>query len=96
VNEKRASRAPRYSKAPPFLSGVTAGLVPLRSTVPRRPCLPCAAEWHFLESMLEAAMTRHRHVKLFRNGRNQAVRIPVEFERPGRLCPPDAAAIQLS
>jgi antitoxin VapB len=24
-----------------------------------------------------------RHVKLFRNGRNQAVRIPVEFEIPG-------------
>ena len=28
-------------------------------------------------------MTEHRHVKLFRNGRNQAVRIPVEFELPG-------------
>lgn len=28
-------------------------------------------------------MTQHRHVKLFRNGRNQAVRIPVEFELPG-------------
>ncbi len=25
-----------------------------------------------------------RHVKLFRNGKNQAVRIPVEFELPGR------------
>lgn len=24
-----------------------------------------------------------RHVKLFRNGRNQAVRIPKEFELPG-------------
>jgi antitoxin VapB len=24
-----------------------------------------------------------RHVRLFRNGRNQAVRIPVEFELPG-------------
>jgi hypothetical protein len=23
------------------------------------------------------------HVKLFRNGRNQAIRIPVEFELPG-------------
>jgi antitoxin VapB len=29
------------------------------------------------------AMTEARHVKLFRNGRNQAVRIPVEFELPG-------------
>jgi antitoxin VapB len=28
-------------------------------------------------------MTAERHVKLFRNGRNQAVRIPVEFELPG-------------
>jgi antitoxin VapB len=28
-------------------------------------------------------MSKQRHVKLFRNGRNQAVRIPVEFELPG-------------
>jgi len=28
-------------------------------------------------------VTEKRHVKLFRNGRNQAVRIPVEFELPG-------------
>jgi len=28
-------------------------------------------------------MSARRHVKLFRNGRNQAVRIPVEFELPG-------------
>jgi antitoxin VapB len=28
-------------------------------------------------------MTLHRHVKLFKNGRNQAVRIPREFELPG-------------
>lgn len=28
-------------------------------------------------------MTAHRHVKLFKNGRNQAVRIPREFELPG-------------
>lgn len=26
---------------------------------------------------------RERHVKLFRNGRNQALRIPREFELPG-------------
>jgi antitoxin VapB len=31
----------------------------------------------------ETPMTEPRHVKLFRNGRNQAVRIPVEFELPG-------------
>lgn len=28
-------------------------------------------------------MSERRNVKLFRNGRNQAVRIPVEFELPG-------------
>jgi antitoxin VapB len=28
-------------------------------------------------------MAPERHVKLFRNGRNQAVRIPREFELPG-------------
>jgi antitoxin VapB len=28
-------------------------------------------------------MAEHRHVRLFRNGRNQAVRIPVEFELLG-------------
>jgi antitoxin VapB len=28
-------------------------------------------------------MPEQRHVKFFRNGRNQAVRIPVEFELPG-------------
>jgi antitoxin VapB len=29
------------------------------------------------------AMIRERHVKIFKNGRNQAVRIPREFELPG-------------
>jgi antitoxin VapB len=28
-------------------------------------------------------MSNQRRVRLFRNGRNQAVRIPVEFELPG-------------
>ena len=28
-------------------------------------------------------MSEERQVRLFRNGRNQAVRIPVEFELPG-------------
>jgi antitoxin VapB len=31
----------------------------------------------------EIAMVPERHVKLFKNGRNQAVRIPREFELPG-------------
>jgi antitoxin VapB len=32
---------------------------------------------------MEAHMSEQRRVRLFRNGRNQAVRIPVEFELPG-------------
>lgn len=28
-------------------------------------------------------MSERRNIRLFRNGRNQAVRIPVEFELPG-------------
>jgi antitoxin VapB len=31
----------------------------------------------------EPIMPDQRHVRLFRNGRNEAVRIPVEFELPG-------------
>ena len=31
----------------------------------------------------EVIVTAERHVKLFKNGRNQAVRIPREFELPG-------------
>jgi antitoxin VapB len=33
--------------------------------------------------MSEGIVAEHRHVRLFRNGRNQAIRIPVEFELPG-------------
>ena len=29
-------------------------------------------------------MVDERHIKLFRNGRNQAIRIPREFELPGK------------
>ena len=32
---------------------------------------------------MEVTVTTERHVKLFKNGRNQAVRIPREFELPG-------------
>src|ERR1700722_1391097 len=39
--------------------------------------LPSDWQWHMLKHMPE------RHVKLFKNGRNQAVRIPREFELPG-------------
>jgi antitoxin VapB len=33
--------------------------------------------------LTERIVTAERHVKLFKNGRNQAVRIPREFELPG-------------
>ena len=33
--------------------------------------------------MPKAVVEPERHVKLFKNGRNQAVRIPREFELPG-------------
>ena len=40
--------------------------------------------WHMLKHMPEQSVpVIERHVKLFRNGRNQAVRIPREFELPG-------------
>jgi antitoxin VapB len=42
-----------------------------------------AKVWHMLKHMLEATMSSERHVKLFKNGRSQAVRIPREFELPG-------------
>ena len=32
---------------------------------------------------MEGALIRERHVKVFKNGRNRAVRIPREFEFPG-------------
>jgi antitoxin VapB len=34
---------------------------------------------------MEIAVTTNRHVKLLRNGRNQEVRIPREFELPGEV-----------
>ena len=37
--------------------------------------------WHM--PIKRRSATREQHVKLFRNGRNQAVRIPREFELPG-------------
>ena len=41
----------------------------------------CIAWWHML---LAYAMNMQRSAKLFRNGRSQAVRIPREFEFPGK------------
>ena len=38
---------------------------------------------HMPSSAPENVVIPERHVKLFKNGRNQAVRIPREFELPG-------------
>jgi antitoxin VapB len=46
------------------------------------PSVPAYAYWH-MPSFIEAIMSEQRHVSLFRNGRNQAVRIPREFELAG-------------
>ena len=35
------------------------------------------------QGICQAIVMSERHVKLFKNGRNQAVRIPREFELPG-------------
>jgi antitoxin VapB len=43
-----------------------------------------AYAWAYADALLDGDMTiPERHVKLFKNGRNQAVRIPREFELPG-------------
>ena len=36
------------------------------------------------QMLMVVRVSPERHVKLFRNGRNQAVRIPREFELPGK------------
>jgi antitoxin VapB len=36
-----------------------------------------------LDIGLEVMMSAQRSVRLFRNGNNQAIRIPIEFELPG-------------
>ena len=45
--------------------------------------MPATRLWHMSLAYAEVIMSEQRHVRLFRNGRNQAVRIPVEFELPG-------------
>jgi antitoxin VapB len=48
-------------------------------------CLTEAPIWQMLRHMpaKRRSVIREQHVKLFRNGGNQAVRIPREFELPG-------------
>src|SRR5213593_2144884 len=45
--------------------------------------LDCGMAYAMAYATSEGEMDIERHVKLFRNGRNQAVRIPREFELPG-------------
>jgi antitoxin VapB len=39
--------------------------------------------WHMPNKKTSATNQNERHVRLFRNGRNQAIRIPREFEMEG-------------
>ena len=39
--------------------------------------------WHLPKPSAQMMIEQQRHVRLFRNGRNQAVRIPREFELDG-------------
>src|SRR5690349_5511322 len=48
-----------------------------------RPLARCPAKAYVIGICLGGSMSAQRRVRLFRNGRNQAVRIPVEFELPG-------------
>src|ERR1700704_2436584 len=66
------------ANAPPHHEGfsdasASRGMRTLQNRVSRQCCRP----------MPEESMADQRHVRLFRNGRNQAVCIPVEFELAG-------------
>jgi antitoxin VapB len=65
--------------------GVDAGLGELFQGVGKifRPLDVTAKQAYVMAYAQEIAMYPERHVKLFKNGRNQAVRIPREFELPG-------------
>ena len=60
-------------------------LHPLTYTVPAAVDSPCISGICFdiCHLNLDENMTTERHVRLFRNGRNQALRIPREFELEG-------------
>jgi antitoxin VapB len=59
------------------------GTVVSRARKPNAPLAIVGTLAYVYGICLEIAMAEQRHVRLFRNGRNQAVRIPVEFELPG-------------
>jgi antitoxin VapB len=59
------------------------GTVASRARKPNGPLAAVGTVAYVYGICLEIAMPEPRHVRLFRNGRNQAVRIPVEFELPG-------------
>lgn len=51
---------------------------------PRSQCLTWLTQLAFAPAYAKkVSCTTERHVRLFKNGRNQAVRIPREFELPG-------------
>jgi antitoxin VapB len=71
------------SKCKTFLATAAEECCPARGTLAGH--LTSASIWHMLWHMpiKRRPVIREQHVKLFRNGRNQAVRIPREFELPG-------------
>ena len=63
----------------------------------RQPCLKPADIWRMLEAYamnMEHTLSRQRRVSLFRNGRDQAVRIPKDMELPGMELPGDEAVLR--
>jgi antitoxin VapB len=65
-------------------ASIAARGVPAGTTILYDPSLTSMVEEAYAYGICpEERMGEQRHVRLFRNGRNQAVRIPVEFELPG-------------
>ncbi len=63
--------------------GVAITAVAATSNVAYESCTPYASLCFGIGQSREPEMNAERHVKLFRNGRNQALRIPREMELPG-------------
>ena len=72
----RQNVCPEYSRASQY--GLNTAYLPLDLTAIQAYALAYA------DKLVDTLMsTRERHVRLFRNGRNQALRIPREFELEG-------------
>jgi antitoxin VapB len=84
--EKETDRANRLETTQEFKSWAQARRMGFGAILFRQgTALQQSLFWHMSLAYANGSlpMTEQRHVRLFRNGRNQAVRIPVEFELPG-------------